>query len=164
MIARLAAALSLAALAGCAAGSCDPSQAGFFSGIGCEASGAYGARNQMQRSALAQSRSQALQEEAGAGQAQSEAASAEASLNERRRQLDTLDRETASLRARLGRLRGSNRVDQGRLAVARAQLDELQRRRAALPASASEAQIEELERKRTALFDVAKGLQAQPGE
>ena len=68
MLAARALALGTALLgaAACSPQSCDPSQAGFLSGIGCEASGSYSTRNQYQRSELAQQNAAALQNRAAA--------------------------------------------------------------------------------------------------
>ncbi len=155
---RIAALAAAAALAGCSAGACDPSQAGFLSGIGCEASGAYTQRNQAQQASLAQSRAAALQEQAGAAQAQDEATGAQMALDERRRRLGAIDAQNAALRRRLATLQGNNRVNQAQLASAQAQLSEINRRRASLPATPDPAAVRDLERQQQNLQATVRDL------
>ena len=154
----IAALAAVAALGGCSAGACDPSQAGFLSGIGCEASGSYTQRNQAQQVSLAQSRAAALQERAGAAQAQDEAAGAEMALSERRRRLGAIEAQNAVLRRRLAALQGNNRVNQAQLASAQAQLNEISRHRASLAASPDPAGVRDLERQQQNLQSVVQGL------
>lgn len=155
---RLLVLAAAAALAGCAAGNCDPSQAGFLSGIGCEASGSYTSRNQTQQSILAQQRAAALQERAGASAAQSDAVSAQLTADQRRRRLGTLDRETGQLRARLASLRARGTADEAQLGQAQSELDNLQRQRAALPPAATDAQVRAVEEQRQRLLNALAGI------
>ena len=155
---KMAAMAALAALAGCSAAACDPSQAGFLSGIGCEASGSYTQRNQAQQASLAQSRAAALQERAGAAQAQDEATGAQMALDERRRRLGAIDAQNATLRRRLATLQGNNRVNQAQLASAQAQLSEINRRRASLPAAPDPAAVRDLERQQQNLQATVRDL------
>ena len=92
---------ALLGLAACTPQQCDPSQAGFLSGIGCAASGSYATRNQYQtiracaaeRIAASQNRVQAQEEGARASQAL-------VTRDQARRRLGAVDRQTAQLRTR----------------------------------------------------------------
>jgi len=141
----LLAASAMLGLAACAPQQCDPSQAGFLSGIGCAASGSYAARNQSQQVELAQQNAVALQSRA---QAQNEGARASEALltrDQARRRLGAVDRQTAQLRSRLNAARARRGVDQARLSEAQSELDSLERRRSSLQGSASAEQIRTLE-------------------
>ena len=123
---------ALLALTACTPQQCDPSQAGFFSGIGCAASGSYATRNQYQQVELAQQRAAAAQSR---DQAQGEGARASQALltrDQARRRLATVDQQNTQLRARLAAARSRGGVDRARLDAAQAELDDLQRQRAAL--------------------------------
>lgn len=100
---------ALLGLAACTPQQCDPSQAGFFSGIGCAASGSYATRSQYQQVELAQQRAAAAQSR---DQAQYEGAQASQALltrDQARRRLATVDQQTAQLRARLTAARAGRR-------------------------------------------------------
>ena len=144
----LLATLALPLLAtACSPAACDPSQAGFFSGIGCEASGSYRSRNESQQAQLATARTAALQNDAAAYNARNDAASAQLSLAERRRRLGALDSQVAAARRQLANLRQSQGVDQDRLARAQQAVDQAQSTRAQLPAQANGAQIDATQRR-----------------
>ena len=101
---------ALLGLAACTSQQCDPSEAGFFSGIGGTASGSYATRNQYQQVAFAQQRAAAAQSR---DQAQYEGAQASQALlmrDQARRRLATVDQQTAQLRARLTAARGAARI------------------------------------------------------
>ncbi len=155
---RLAVLIGAAALAGCTPGACDPSQAGFLSGIGCEASGSYGQRSAALQTQLQSSRASALQERANALDAQQDAAASQGELARSRQRLRSIDSQNATLQRRLATLRASNRVDQGRLAGAQSQLAELSRRRASLGARPDDASVRDLERQQHDLEGVVRGL------
>jgi len=146
------------ALAGCAAGNCDPSQAGFISGIGCETSGAYSQRNQMQQAQLASSRASVLAERANAAEAQDDAAMSQAALRDRQQRLRAVDSQNVTLRRRLAALRANNSVDQSRLAAAQGQLDELNRRRADVGTVPDDASVRDLEAQQRRLLAIVKGI------
>lgn len=152
------AALALLGLAACTPQACDPSQAGFFSGIGCEASGSYGVRNQYQRSALAQESSLALQNRANAIDAGQRANDAILSRDEARRRLSSADRRTAQIRASLAAARNRRDVDQTRLDEAQSELARLQRDRTSLQRGASAEQIRAYEERQQRLNDSITGL------
>ncbi len=136
------------AVPACAPGQCDPSQAGFLSGIGCEASGSYRTRNQVQQSALAQQNANALQARASAQDEGSRANEALLSRDQARRRLGGVDAQTRSLRQRLAAARSRGGVDRVRLDQAQNELDTLDRQRAGLNQGATEAQVQALEAQR----------------
>lgn len=150
--------LALLGLAGCTPQACDPSQAGFFSGIGCEASGSYGVRNQYQRSALAQESSLALQNRANAIDASQRANDAIVNRDEAQRRLSSADRRTAQIRASLAAARSRRNVDQVRLDEAQSELARLQRDRASLQRGASAEQLRAFEERQQRLNDSITGL------
>lgn len=153
------AAIGLAALlAGCSAQACDPSQAGFLSGIGCQASGSYGVRNQAQQSALAQQNAAALQNRAAAQDEGARASQALLTRDQARVRLGALDRDTARLRARLNEARARGGVDRVRLDEAQAELNALQQSRAGLQGAATEDQVRALEARRRRLADQLSGI------
>ncbi len=145
---------ALLGLAACTPQACDPSQAGFFSGIGCAASGSYATRSQYQQVELAQQRAAAAQ---NFGQAQEEGARAREALltrDQTRRRLAAVDGQNTQLRARLAATRAQGGVDQGRLDAAQAELDALGRQRALLGGrGATEQDIRRLEDQQRRLRD-----------
>lgn len=155
---HLAAAVLTAALTGCAAQQCDPSQAGFLSGLGCEASGSYTARNQQQQSTLAQQNAAALQNRAAAQDEGMRANQAVLTRDQARRRLSAVDQQTSQLRRRLAAARASGTADQGRLAAAQAEYDTLQRQRGALNAGATEDQVRAVEAQRSRFARQLEGL------
>lgn len=155
---RAAAVLLLAGLGGCTAAACDPSQAGFLSGIGCEASGSYTQRNQYQQSALAQQNANALQARASAQDEGVRANQAVLSRDQARRRLASVDGQTAQLRARLNAARARGTVDQTRLDAAQAEVAELERLRAQVPQAATDAQVRALEEQRKRAAERAAAL------
>ena len=149
---------ALLGLAACTPQQCDPSQAGFFSGIGCAASGSYATRSQYQQVELAQQRAAAAQSR---DQAQGEGARASEALvtrDQARRRLVAADQQTAQLRARLTAARARGGVDQARLNDAQAELDALQRQRAVLQRGATEEDLRALEDHQRRLRDEVSGL------
>ena len=155
LLVTLAATVSLGA---CSAQQCDPSRAGFLSGIGCEASGSYTVRNQGQQSDLAQQNAAALQNRAAAQTEGARASQALLSRDQARRRLGAVDAQTAQLRARLAAARASGAADVGRLNAAQAELDALQRQRRGLGNAASEADVRALEANRRRLADQLEGI------
>lgn len=151
----LAATLGLGA---CSAQQCDPSRAGFLSGIGCEASGSYNVRNQGQQSNLAEQNAAALQNRAAAQTEGARANQALLSRDQARRRLGVVDAQTAQLRARLAAARASGAADLGRLNAAQAELDSLQRQRRGLGDGATEADVRALEANRRRLADQLEGI------
>lgn len=144
---------ALLGLAACTPQQCDPSQAGFFSGIGCAASGSYATRNQYQQVELAQQRGAAAQSRDQAQDAGARASQAVLTRDQSRRRLGALDQQTAQLRARLNAARARGGVDQVRLNDAQAELDALQRQRAALPRGATDEDVRALEDRERRLRD-----------
>ena len=131
------------ALAGCAPGNCDPSQAGLLSGIGCEANGGFAARNQAQQAQLAQDGASARAAQQSQQYEQGRATNAILTRDQARQRLGALDRRTAQLRAQLARQRRSGRASQAQLNEAEAQLAALQRQRGG--GATSDAQMRALE-------------------
>ncbi len=150
---------ALLGLAACTPQQCDPSQAGFFSGIGCAASGSYATRNQYQQVELSQQRAAAAQSR---DQAQGEGARASQALvmrDQARRRLATVDQQNTRLRATLAAARTRGGVDQARLDAAQAELDGLQRQRAGLQGrGATEEDLRALEDHQRRLRDEVSGL------
>lgn len=158
MRAALAGLVALAALPSCAPQSCDPSQAGFLSGIGCEASGSYGVRRDAQQQALAQQNALALQNQAAAQQEGARATDALVARDQARRRLGAVDQQTRALRARLASARARAGANPGRLDAAQADLDQLERQRGAVGSAPSEAQLRALEEQRRRLNDALSGI------
>lgn len=150
--------LGLLALPACTPQACDPSQAGFLSGIGCEASGSYGARNQAQQSALAQQNAALLQNRAAASDEGARANQALISRDQARRRLATVDSQTAQLRRRVQAAQARGNVDAGRLAAAQSELDSLQQERSAAGQAPSDDQVRALEAHRRRLQDQLQGI------
>jgi chromosome segregation ATPase len=150
---------ALLGLAACTPQQCDPSQAGFFSGIGCAASGSYATRNQYQQVELSQQRAAAAQSR---DQAQGEGARASQALvtrDQARRRLATVDQQNTRLRARLAAARTRGDVDRTRLDAAQAELDGLQSQRAALQGrGATDEDLRALEDHQRRLRDEVSGL------
>ena len=154
----LGAVAALVALAGCAPGQCDPSQAGLLSGIGCETSGGYAARNQYQQSALAQQNAGMLQMRAAASDENARASQAVLSRDQARNRLNVVDRQTSQLRARLNAARARGSADRGRLDAAQSELNALERQRSQLPQAATEEQMRALEAQRRRLSEQLSGI------
>ena len=154
-------ALALAAVllgtAACTPGGCDPSQTGFLSGIGCEASGSYATRNQYQQSALAQQNAAALQNRAAAVSEGDRANRALIGRDEARRRLASSDRDTQRLRARLAAARASG-GDDTRLRQAQSEVDALQNQRAGLQNGASPEQLRAYEDRHRRMMDSLQGI------
>lgn len=149
---------ALLGLAACSPQQCDPSQAGFFSGIGCAASGSYATRNQYQQSELAQQNMAASQ---GRAQAQNEGARASQALltrDQARLRLGAVDRQTAQLRTRLNAAHARGDMSQIRLSDAQAELNALQRERARLQGGATDEQMRALEDHERRLRDQVTGV------
>ena len=155
---RALAALAALGLSACAPGQCDPSQAGFLSGIGCETSGSYATRSQYQQSALAQQNANTLQMRAAAADEGARANQAVLSRDQAQGRLSAVDRQTAQLRARLNAARARGGADQARLEAAQAELATLERQRAQVPAGATEDQVRALEARRRRLAEQMSGL------
>ena len=121
--------LGVLGLAGCATdpGSCDPAQAGFFSGISCEGSGAYTTRDSTLRSNLAGARANLANERIRAGNANIDANDAVAAQSRASSEPSAMRRQNASLRARLDTASRREGADVAAVNRQRAQLDRLER-------------------------------------
>lgn len=148
----------LSGLAGCAPGACDPSQAGFLSGIGCEASGNYAIRNRYQQSALSQESANALQAHAAAGEERSRASDALVTRDQARARLGAIDAETRRLRAHLAAARARGTAESSRLEAAQADLDALLQQRRQVTAGASDAELQALEARRRRAVEAISGI------
>lgn len=149
--------VALFGLAACSPQQCDPSQAGFLSGLGCAASGSYAARNQYQQSELAQ---QTMAASRSRSQAQDEGARASQALvtrDQARRRLGAVDRQTAQLRAHFNAAHARGDLSQIRLSDAQAELNALQRERAGLQGGATEEQLRALEDHERRVMDQLTG-------
>ncbi len=155
---RLLVAGVLLGFSACSAQQCDPSRAGFLSGIGCEASGSFATRNQSQQSEFVQQNAAALQSRAQAQDQGARASQALLTRDQARRRLGTFDQQTAQLRARLNAARARGGLDQVRLSDAQAELDALQRQRAGLQGNATEEQVRALDAQRRRLADQLSGI------
>ena len=149
---------ALLGLAACSAQQCDPSQAGFLSGIGCEASGSYTTRNQYQQSELGQRSADALQSRVRAQDEGARAGQAMVTRDQARQRLGAIDRQAIEFRARINAARARGTVDQVRLTEAQDQLDALQRQRTTLRGDATEAQLRNLEAQRRRVNDQLSGI------
>ena len=102
MIGRMLLWLSPALLAGaCAAGQCDPGNAGFFSGIGCAAGSGYTQRTTDLQNTSAAAQGMASQSEASAAYEERSATAAQAETARLRKQVADMQRGQASLRRQL---------------------------------------------------------------
>jgi chromosome segregation ATPase len=137
----------LAVVAGCTTADCDPSHADLFAGIGCAASGQYGARETGLRNDLAAAQANELEQKASAGRAAAQAQDAQRDLESKQQQVAILDGQLAALKRQVDAARRRQGVDQAALDRARAELAGLQARRAQLSPQSNEAEIRALDEK-----------------
>ena len=150
---------ALLGLAACTPQACDPSQAGFFSGIGCAASGSYATRSQYQQVELAQQRAAAAQNRDKAQEEGARASQALLTRDQARRRLAAVEGQNTRLRARLAAARAQSGTDQGRLDAAQAELDALERQRALLQGrGATEEDVRRLEDQQRRFRDQYSGF------
>lgn len=148
-------------VSGCAAtpGNCDPSQADFFSGIACESSGAYSARNAQLNSNLAAARTNLQVERSRAAAGSIDLGAAQSEQNRAATSLVSLQRQNASLRAQLDAAARRQGADQVAVARQRAELAQLERDRdAAQRNGAGQDEVRELARRERAVADAVSGL------
>lgn len=149
----------LAGLAGCAPGNCDPSQAGFFDGISCQASGAYDTRQNQLQGNLAAARANLYTQQGRADAAAADADAAQTQRDNAARNLQTMARENAVLRARLNAAARRDGANRTLVAQRQAELARLEQDRAAAQQSgASPGQVQQLEQRRRALVEAAANL------
>lgn len=139
-----------ALLAGCSGQSCDPSQVGFLSGIGCEVGGSYAARNQAQQRQLSYENSNASAAQSAQQQEQSRESNALLTRDQARRRLNAVDRQNGQLRARIAALRRSGNADRAQLNEAERELNAVQRDRAVGPSSDADIRALEARQRRAA--------------
>jgi len=142
--------IAAAAVAGCAGQNCDPSQAGFLSGIGCEASGQFAARNQAQQQQLSQENANAASAQSAQQREQSRETNAILTRDQARQRLNAVDRQNTQLRARVAALRRSGNADRAQLSEAERELNDIQRARASGPNSDADIRALEARQRRTA--------------
>jgi hypothetical protein len=146
-------------LAGCATGTCDPAQAGFFSGMACESSGGYARRQDMLHNQLDSARDDLQQQIALRRTAAADAAAAQAQRDASASRLRAANRETAAIRLKLDAAARQQGVDQSVVQRQRAELDGLERQRnAAASQGADAATIQENNRRLNALRDIVSTL------
>jgi chromosome segregation ATPase len=159
-LAGLTLALALT-LSGCATADCDPATAGFFGGIGCEASGGFDARQAAKDQELAAARAQALAAKQDADQAATDQAAETRALADRRARLADLDASNARLRREVNAARARTDAQRRALDAARAQLAELEAHRRALPPgddAALRALEDEERKKRQGIADILNAM------
>lgn len=143
-------------LMACANGNCDPTQAGFFSGISGEVSGCYAARDRVLQNNLSAARTDLDQQMFRARATATDRAAAENEREFNRGRLRAMGNENAILRRRFES--APQQESAARAAVSRrlSELDELERdRRAALTQTPDPAAVQALDRRRRALLDSA---------
>ncbi len=149
----LAALLALSPLVACAPGNCDPNQADFFSGIAGEASGCYAARDRQLRTNMDAARANLETERARAFQARLDAGSARREQDQAAASLAQMARQNAALRARLATAASRDGADRASIARQQAELDALERDRAAASRRGPDpTQLQELQRRQRALM------------
>lgn len=147
---------SVAILGGCATtpGACDPTQAGFFSGISCESSGAYGSRDSSLRSNLASARANLASDRMRASDADADAGAALDDQARARSALSRVRQQNASLRNRLDAASRRDGANVAAINQQRADLNQLERDRASAERSGSNpAAVREIQRREKALLD-----------
>lgn len=147
---------SVAMLAGCATtpGACDPTQAGFFSGISCESSGAYGSRDTSLRSNLASARANLASDRMRANDANVDAGAALDDQARARSALSRVRQQNTSLRARLDAASRREGANVSAINQQRAELSQLERDRASAERGGSSPDaVRDIQRRQKALLD-----------
>ena len=134
---RLLPLVLLLLLAGCAASQCDPSEAGFFTGIGCAVGSGYTARRDALTSEDYQSRVAAANAANEAGAAQTAEQIAQRDLAQERVQLARMEREQHDLARRLAAAAAGHSATQAQLDKAYRDLAALRRATRAQAAAAA---------------------------
>jgi hypothetical protein len=150
MLRRLAL-LPLLALGACAAQNCNPSTADFFSGIGCEVSGANAQNEQALQRNLSNARLDLARQRADARAAAVQASSDQANLAALQARLRETARQEAQLRRQVDAARTRQGADAAAVQRATADLDALEAARRNAAAAPSPAAVEDVERRRRAL-------------
>lgn len=151
---EIAPALLVAALvSACTPASCDPNQTELFSGIGCQVSGSYAARETALRNNLAASQANELEQQAASSRASADEANVAQELEQRRRQLALLDGRLQAMQREIDAARQRQDVDQGALGRAQAHLAQLRAQRAQVTPQSDDAQLRALEAPTRALGD-----------
>ena len=132
-------------LAGCTPAACDPSQAEFFSGVGCAVSGSYGARESELRTGVTEARANALEQQLQADRARADQASAQQELARHRNQLALLDGRLRELRRQLDLARQRQGINQDAVKQAEQELRRLQNARSTVSPTSTDADLHALE-------------------
>ena len=144
---------------GCAPGNCDPSQAGFFDGISCQTSGAYDRRQTQLQNNVSAARANLYRQQSFADSAAADADAAQTQRDKAVRDLQSIARENAVLKARLVAASRREGADRSLIAQRQAELSRLERDRSALQQhGADPAQVQQLESRRRALVEAASQL------
>jgi hypothetical protein len=113
------------ALGGCSAAQCDPSQADFFSGIGCTGGGGYAQRTKALQNTLATEQTWGMAALQQAGEQEQAAAAAEAEAEVLRRKISDMQRSQVELRQKLAAAQQRRGAQPAYLQRARRELDQL---------------------------------------
>jgi chromosome segregation ATPase len=125
---RPALAVLMLALSSCTAAQCDPTQADFFSGVGCSVGSGYGQRTNALQNTLASEQSRDIAARQEAAQQQRIAAASEADLAALQRRVSEMQRNQAKLRQQLAQAQQRRGAQDATLQQARGELDRLDRK------------------------------------
>jgi chromosome segregation ATPase len=155
---RAAVLLPLLLAAGCATPNCDPRNAGFFDGLGNEASGCYARNQQRQEQELAAARADLARQRAATAAAQADAAAATRDLAAMQERLNAVAAESHTMRGRIAAARARQNADLAAVQRAQDQVDALARDVSRARAAPNPAAVQELERRRQELLRTTQGL------
>jgi chromosome segregation ATPase len=161
VIARILFRLSPALIAGaCAAGACDPGNAGFFGGIGCSAGSGYQQRTATLQTASANAQQDAASSQSNAVYEQQNAVGARAQVAALRHQISDMQRDQALLRQRLASAQVRRGAQDADLQRVRMHVDSLdaQLRAAQAGPEPDAAQVQRLNARRNAVLLEAEAL------
>jgi septal ring factor EnvC (AmiA/AmiB activator) len=158
MLRQLTCVIPLLGLCGCVVSNCDPNTAEFFSGIACEASGTYGAHEQVQRQTLNSARKDLATQRANAAAAAEDAAAAQNRVAMLRGQLSAMQQDDARLRRRLDMAEARDAGARDRIRELRRQLDTHRDDVQRASAHPDPAEVEALERRRQQIIDAASAM------
>jgi hypothetical protein len=155
MTGRLAVLVLLPALAlgACAAQTCNPSTAGFFSGIGCEVSGANAQNEQALQRTLGNARQELARQRAAAQAADAQRSVDEATLAAMQARLRDTARQDAQLRRQVEAARARQGADAAAVQRAQTELGGLEAARRAAATAPNPAAMEDVDRRRRAVMD-----------
>ena len=140
-------------LGACTAQNCDPANAGFISGVGCEVSGSYNQREQTQRQTLDAAHQELARQRAIAAASARDRAAAEADLASMQAKLSDMEQQDADLQRRLAAAQRRQGADQAEVKRLQARLAALEAARTHAAAAPDPAEVAKLEERRRALLD-----------